>query len=124
MDSIEDKMSTKKKLIIGSVVIVMIIVILSVFLLIKKSEKNSEELFVERGEKVERIEGSKDFDERFLDKARGEIDKEKAIRYIDSEIEITKRAIESYKSDRGKFEKYQNRIIQLEKIKENLGYSK
>jgi len=124
MDLIEDKMNTKKKLIIGLVIILIIIVILSVFLFIKKSEKNSEEIFVERGEKVERIEGSKDFDERFVDKATGEVDKVKAIRYIDSEIEITKRAIESYKSDRGKFEKYQNRIIQLEKIKENLGYSR
>jgi len=122
MDLIEDKMSTKKKLIIGSVVILIIIVIVSVFLFIKKSEKNSEELFVERGEKVERIEGSKDFDERFIDKATGEIDKEKAIKYIDSEIEITKRATESYKSDRVKFEKYQNRLIQLEKIRENLVY--
>jgi hypothetical protein len=113
---------SKRKFIIGSVVILIIIVILSVFLLIKKSEKNSEELVVERGEGVERIEGSKDFDERFLDKTTGEIDKEKAIKYIDSEIEITKRALESYKSDRAKFEKYQNRLIQLEKIRENSGY--
>jgi len=66
MDLIEGAMSTKKKLIIGSVVILIIIVILSVFLFIKKSEKNSDELVVERGEKVERIEGSKDFDERFI----------------------------------------------------------
>jgi len=121
MDLIEDKMNTKKKLIIGSVVILIVIVILSVFLYIKKSEKNSEELVVERGEKVERIEGSKDFDEKFIDKAKGEIDKEKAIKYIDSEIEITKRALDSYKSDREKFDKYQNRLIQLEKIRENLG---
>jgi len=119
MDLIEDKMNTKKKLIIGSVVILIVIVILSVFLYIKKSEKNSEELVVERGEKVERIEGSKDFDEKFIDKAKGEIDKEKAIKYIDSEIEITKRALDSYKSDRAKLEKYQNRIIQLEKMREN-----
>jgi len=112
-------MNTEKKLIIGSVVILIIIVILSVFLLIKKSEKNSEELVVERGEKVERIEGSKDFDERFIDRATGKIDKEKAIKYIDSEIEITKRALDSYKSDRAKLEKYQNRIIQLEKMREN-----
>jgi hypothetical protein len=63
---IEDKMNTKINLIIVSVVILIIIVILSVFLLIKKSEKNSEELVVERGEKIERIEGSKDFDERFI----------------------------------------------------------
>ena len=124
MDLTEDKMNTKKKLIVVSVVILIIIVILSVFLFIKKSEKNSEELVVERGEKVERIEGSKDFDERFIDKATGGIDKEKAIKYIDSEIEITKRAIESYKSDREKFDKYQNRLIQLEKIRENLGYSR
>jgi len=124
MDLIEDKMNTKKKLTVVSVVILIVIVILSVFLLIKKSEKNSEELVVERGEKVERIEGSKDFDERFIDKARGEIDKARAIKYIDSEIEITKRAIESYRSDRVKFEKYQNRLIQLEKMRENLGYSK
>jgi len=115
-------MNTKKKLIFGSVVILIIIVIVSVFLFIKKSEKKSEELVVERGEKVERIEGSKDFDERFIDKATGKIDKEKAIKYIDSEIEITKRALESYKSDRVKFEKYHNRLIQLEKIRENLGY--
>jgi len=124
MDLIEDKMNTKINLIIGSVVILIIIVILSVFLFIKKGEKKSEELVVERGEKVERIEGSKDFDERFIDKERGEIDKEKAIKYIDSEIEITKRAIESYKSDKVKFEKYQNRLIQLEKVRENLGYSR
>jgi len=124
MDLIEDKMNTKKKWIIHSVVILIVIVILSVFLLIKKSEKNSEELVVERGGKVERIEGSKDFDERFIDKARGEIDKEKVIKYIDSEIEITKKALERYKSDRAKFEKYQNRHILLEKIKENLGYSR
>jgi len=117
-------MNTKINLIIGSVVILIIIVILSVFLFIKKGEKKSEELVVERGEKVERIEGSKDFDERFIDKERGEIDKEKAIKYIDSEIEITKRAIESYKSDKVKFEKYQNRLIQLEKVRENLGYSR
>ena len=45
-----------------------------------KSEKNSEELVVERGEKVERIEGSKDFDERFIDKATGEVDKEKVMK--------------------------------------------
>jgi len=124
MDIIEDEMNTKKKLIIGSVVILIIIVILSVFLFIKKSEKNSDELVVERGEKVERIEGSKDFDERFIDKTTGEIEKEKAIKYIDSEIEITKRALESYKSDRTRLEKYQNRLIQLEKIKENLGNSR
>jgi len=124
MDLIEDKMSTKKKLIIGSVVILIIIVILSVFLFIKQSEKKSEELVVERGEKVERIEGSKDFDERFIDRATGEIEKEKAIKYIDSEIEITKKALENYKSDKAKFEKYQNRLIQLEKMRENLGYSK
>jgi hypothetical protein len=37
------------------------------------------------------------------------------------DIEITKRALESYKSDSAKFEKYQNRLIQLEKIRENLG---
>jgi uncharacterized membrane protein len=122
MDLIEDKMNTKKKFIIGSVVIVIVIVILSIFLFIKKSEKKSEELVVERGEKVERIEGSKDFDERFIDRAKGEIDKVRAIKYIDSEIEITKRAIESYKSDREKFDKYQNRLIQLEKIRENLDY--
>jgi len=115
---------SKRNLIIGSVVILIIIVILSVFLFVNKSEKKSEELVVERGEKVERIEGSKDFDERFIDRARGKIDKERAIKYIESEIEITKRAIESYKSDRGKFEKYQNRLIQLEKIRENLGYSR
>jgi len=115
-------MNTKKKLIIGSVVILIIIVIVSVFLFIKKSEKNSEELVVERGEKVERIEGSKDFDERFIDRAKGEIDKERAIKYIESEIEITKRAMESYKSEKEKYEKYQNRLIQLEKIRENLGY--
>ena len=124
MDLIEDKMSTKKKLIIGSVVILIFVFALSVFLLIKKSEKNSEELVVERGEKGERIEGSKDFDERFIDKATGEVDKVKAIKYIDSEIEITKKALENYKSDRAKFEKYQNRLIQLEKMRENLGYSK
>jgi len=124
MDLIEQKMNTKKKLIIGSVVILIVIVILSVFLFIMKRDKNSEELVVERGENVERIEGSKDFDERFIDKATGEIDKEKAIKYIDSEIEITKRALESYKSDRAKLEKYQNRLIQLEKIRENLGYSR
>ena len=70
----------KKDLIIGSVVILIIIVILSVFLFIKKSEKNSEELFVERGEKVERIEGSKDFDERFIDRATWKIDKEKVMK--------------------------------------------
>jgi len=39
-----------------------------------------------------------------------------------SDIEITKRALESYKSDKGKLEEYQNRLIQLEKIRENLGY--
>jgi len=122
MDLIEQKMNTKKKLIVVSVVILIVIVILSVFLLIKRSNKDSEELVVERGEKVERIEGSKDFDERFLGRAKGEIDKEKAIKYIDSEIEITKRALESYKSDRAKLEKYQNRLIHLEKIRENLGY--
>jgi uncharacterized protein YpmB len=60
---------SKRKLIIGSVVILIFIVILSVFLFVKQSEKKSEELVVERGEKVERIEGSKDFDERFIDKA-------------------------------------------------------
>jgi len=116
---IEDKMNTKKKLIFGLVIILIVIVILSVFLCVKWSKRDSEELVVERGEKVERIEGSKDFDERFIDKATGEIDKEKAIKYIDSEIEITKRALESYKSDRAKLEKYQNRIIQLEKMREN-----
>ena len=124
MDLIEGAMSTKKKLIIGSFVILIVIVILSVFLFIKKSKKKSEELVVERGEKVERIEGSKDFDERFIDRAKGEIDKERAIKYIESEIEITKRALESFKSDRAKFEKYQNRLIQLEKIKENLAVVK
>jgi len=112
-------MNTKINLIIGSVVILIVIVLVSISLFIKKSEKNSEELVVERGEKVERIEGSKDFDERFIDKATGEIDKEKAIKYIDSEIEITKRALDSYKSDRANLEKYQNRIIQLEKMREN-----
>ena len=73
---------------------------------------------------MERIEGSKDFDERFIDRAKGEIDKARAIKYIESEIEITKRALESHNSDRVKFEKYQNRLIQLEKIRENLGYSR
>jgi len=29
---------------------------------------------------VERIEGSKDFDERFIDKATGEVDKEKVMK--------------------------------------------
>jgi hypothetical protein len=115
---------SKRNLIIGSVVILIIIVIVSVFLFIKESEKKSEELVVERGGKVERIEGSKDFDERFIDRAKGEIDEEKVIKYIESEIEITKRALESYKSDREKFYKYQNRLIQLEKIRENLGYSR
>jgi hypothetical protein len=115
---------SKRNLIIGSVVILIFVFALSVFLFIKKSEKESEELVVERGEKVERIEGSKDFDERFIDRVKGEIDKERAIKYIESEIEITKRAIESYKSDRVKFETYQNRLIQLEKIRENLGYSR
>jgi predicted membrane protein len=57
---------SKRNLIIGSVVILIFIVILSVFLFVKQSEKKSEELVVERGEKVERIEGSKDFDERFI----------------------------------------------------------
>jgi hypothetical protein len=66
MDLIEDKMNTKINLIIGSVVVLIIIVILSIFLFIKKSEKKSEELVVERGERVEKIEGSKDFDERFI----------------------------------------------------------
>jgi len=113
---------SKRNLIIGSVVILIVIVLVSISLFIKKSEKESEELVVERGEGVERIEGSKDFDERFIDRAKGEIDKVRAIKYIDSEIEITKRAIESYKSDRVKFEKYQNRLIQLEKVRENLGY--
>jgi len=78
MDLIKDEMNTKKKVIIFSVVI--LIVILSVFLFIKKSEEKSEKLVVERGEKVERIEGSKDFDERFIDRARGEIDKEKVMK--------------------------------------------
>jgi len=41
-----------------------------------------------------------------------------------SNIEITKRVTENYKSDRAKFEKYQNRLIQLEKIRESLGYSR
>jgi len=117
-------MNTKKKWIIGSFVILIFVFALSVFLFIKKSEKKSEELVVEWGEKVERIEGSKDFDERFVDRAKGEIDKERALKYIESEIEITKRALESYKSDKVKFEKYQNRLIQLEKIRENLGYSR
>jgi len=80
MDFIEDKRNTKINLIIGSVVILIIIVILSVFLFIKKGEKKSEELVFERGEKVERIEGSKDFDERFIDKATGEVDKEKVMK--------------------------------------------
>jgi len=80
MDFIEDKRNTKINLIIGSVVILIIIVILSVFLFIKKGEKKSEELVFERGEKVERIEGSKDFDERFIDKATGEIEKEKVMK--------------------------------------------
>jgi len=124
MDLIEDKMNTKKKLTVVSVVILIVIVILSVFLFMKKSEKKSEELVVERGGKVERIEGSKDFDERFIDRAKGEIDEEKVIKYIESEIEITKRALESYKSDREKFYKYQNRLIQLEKVRENLVYSR
>jgi len=124
MDLIKDMRDTKKKLTVVSVVILIFVFALSVFLFINKSEKNSEELVVERGERVERIEGSKDFDERFIDKATGGIDKEKAIKYIDSEIEITKKALENYKSDRAKFEKYQNRLIQLEKMRENLGYSK
>ena len=119
---------SKRKFIIDSVVILIVIVLVSAFLLINKSEKNSEELVVERGEKVERIEGSKDFDERFIYKARGEINKEKVMKegfkilnpY--SDIEITKRALESYKSDKGKLEEYQNGLIQLGKIKENLGY--
>jgi uncharacterized protein YpmB len=59
---------SKRKLIIGSVVILIVIVLVSISLFIKKSEKKSEELVVERGERVERIEGSKDFDERFIDK--------------------------------------------------------
>jgi len=71
---------SKRNLIIGSVVILIVIVILSVFLFIKKSEKNSEELVVEKGEKVERIEGSKDFDERFIDKAKREIEKARAMK--------------------------------------------
>jgi hypothetical protein len=62
----EDKMNTKKKLTVVSVAILIVIFILSIFLFIKKSEKKSEELVVERGEKIERIEGSKDFDERFI----------------------------------------------------------
>jgi hypothetical protein len=77
---------------------------------------------------MERIDGSKDFDERFIDKARGEINKEKVMKegfkilnpY--SDIEITKRALESYKSDKGKLEEYQNGLIQLGKIRESLGY--
>ena len=113
-------MNKKKKLIIGSVVILIIIVILSVFLFIKKSEKKSEELVIEMGERVERIESGKDFDERLIDKATGEIDREKAIRYIDSEIEITKRAMENFKTDRVKVEKYQNRLIQLERIRDSI----
>jgi uncharacterized protein YpmB len=71
---------SKRNLIIGSVVILIVIVILSVFLFMKKSEKKSEELVVERGERVERIEGSKDFDERFIDKATGEIEKARAMK--------------------------------------------
>ena len=73
-------MNTKINLIIGSVVILIVIVLVSIPLFIKKSEKKSEELVVERGEKVERIEGSKDFDERFIDKATGEVDKEKVMK--------------------------------------------
>ena len=57
---------SKRNLIVVSVVILIIIVVLSIFLFIKKSNKDSDELVVERGEKVERIEGSKDFDERFI----------------------------------------------------------
>ena len=68
MDLIKDMRDTKKKLTVVSVVILIFVFALSVFLFINKSEKNSEELVVERGERVERIEGSKDFDERFIDK--------------------------------------------------------
>jgi len=39
-----------------------------------------------------------------------------------SDIEITKRALENYKSDKAKFEKYQKRLIHLEKIKVNLSH--
>jgi hypothetical protein len=39
-----------------------------------------------------------------------------------SDIEITKRALESYKSDKGQLEGYQNGLIQLGKIRESLGY--
>ncbi|MGC9044036.1 MAG: hypothetical protein ACP5KG_09290 [Myxococcota bacterium] len=86
-----------------------------------RDSKSGEGLQIEKGDgRFEVIEGSDGFDEKFYSKKGDEIDKEKAIRYINSDIEITRRAIENFKNDKERQKRYQNRLIRLNELKEKL----
>jgi len=103
------------------ILLVAVAFVLIVLFFLSKSESNRDEFVMEKenGEKV-KIEGTSDLDERFVDKVTGNIKKEEVVRYIESEIEITKRAIENYKNDPEKIKKYQNKLKRLEELRERI----
>jgi len=108
----------KNFLLIISVAILLVLVI-SFFLFKNKSNRDEFVIEKESGEKI-KVEGASELDERFVDKVTGNIKSEEMARYIESEIEITKRAIENYKNEPEKIKRYQNRLNRLQEVSEKI----
>ncbi len=109
----------RKNLILVTSVAIALIIVVSFFIFKGKSSRDEFVIEKENGEKV-KIEGTSDLDERFVDKVTGNIKSEEMARYIESEIEITKRAIENYKNEPEKIKKYQNRLLRFKELKNKI----
>jgi len=109
----------RKNLILVISVAIALIIVISFFIFKNKSNRDEFVMEKENGEKV-KIEGTSDLDERFVDKVTGNIKSEEMARYIESEIEITKRAIENYKNEPEKIKRYQNRLNRLQEVSEKI----
>jgi len=109
----------RKNLILMLSLTIVLVLVVSFFL--SKSKSYCDEFVMEKesGEKV-KIEGTSDLDERFVEKVTGNIKREEMARYIESEIEITKKAIENYKNKPEKIKRYQNRLKRLNELKEKI----
>jgi ABC-type Na+ efflux pump permease subunit len=111
----------KYKKIIFLMIIVLIILVCGIIFFQREKRKEKEELIIERGDgKVERIVGSAEIDERFIDKSTGEIKKEEMVRYIESEIDITMNAIKNSGDDESRRKRYENRLKRLNELREKM----
>jgi ABC-type Na+ efflux pump permease subunit len=111
----------KYKKIIFLMIVVLIILVCGIIFFQREKRKDEEELIIERGDgKVERIVGSAEVDEKFIDKNTGEIKKKEMERYIESEIDITKNAIKNFEDDESRMERYENRLIRLNELMEKM----